>query len=625
MDKAIAAAIAQVLGEETARLDAAIARAFDQQGELASQVKALQVAREQDSEVLLDLMGEEVRKAVATHRAEFADIVLARAASLDALIARATERLAMLRDGERGEKGDPGERGMPGPQGDPGRDADPSLVAAKLLADEQARAMLRGPQGPQGERGDPGAPGQKGDPGERGVDGLRGSQGEPGRDGVDLARLGTVHRSWDFAREFPAGECLHFEGTTYQAKRVAYGDPFTDPDSWEERAVGVTAVEVSGSDRKLAFKQTLGRGDERVSEVALPIPIMRGVWTEGVEYEPHDLVTKDGALWRCLRATSAEPPGEDWQLAVGRGKAGKPGPRGEKGDPGIGITHVTVADAGLVIEMSDGSVADVDLVPAVKSIYDALLPQPVSGRWPVRRFAGDYSENNAYEAGDIVSTGRVLYLCTAAAPRNHSLLSDQYWQVLFAAPQGAGPGMGGGDVSELTARVHALERGIGDLSHLHVKGSLEKIINDLEKRVAQLEAAGGGGTPPPTPASIFMPVDNYGGGFVRARWIAGDYPTEDLLDGQPHRIGFELATVAGPGGALIADTDTLATGTFNGGLWFDAGGSLGKIIGSTGGDISRTALANYITTHAVLTAVYAATDPAHPTLTITKIETPPGP
>jgi hypothetical protein len=166
---------------------------------------------------------------------------------------------------------------------------------------------------------------------------------------------------------------------------------------------------------------------------------------------------------------------------------------------------------------------------------------------------------------------------------------------------------------------------LGDLSHLHVGGGLEKIILDLERRVAVLEAAGGGGTPPPTPADIFMPVDNYGGGFVRARWIAGDYPTEDLLDGQPHRIGFELATVAGPGGALIADTDTLATGTFNGGLWFDAGGSLGKIIGSTGGDISRTALANYITTNAVLTAVYAATDPAHPTLTITKIETPPGP
>lgn len=58
----------------------------------------------------------------------------------------------------------------------------------------------------------------------------------------------------------------------------------------------------------------------------------RGVWKEGEEYTLGDFVTLSGSLWHCNvdAGTKAKPgTGEDWTLAVKRGRDGRDGKDGE--------------------------------------------------------------------------------------------------------------------------------------------------------------------------------------------------------------------------------------------------------------------------------------------------------
>jgi hypothetical protein len=42
-----------------------------------------------------------------------------------------------------------------------------------------------------------------------------------------------------------------------------------------------------------------------------------GVYEQGREYMPQNFVTRSGAMWSCLRATTSRPGDSDaWQLAV---------------------------------------------------------------------------------------------------------------------------------------------------------------------------------------------------------------------------------------------------------------------------------------------------------------------
>lgn len=65
---------------------------------------------------------------------------------------------------------------------------------------------------------------------------------------------------------------------------------------------------------------------ERVKEFTFKAPFMlyRGVYQPGAEYERGDTITWDGSCWVALKDTSNKPgPGEDWQLAVKRGRNGR--------------------------------------------------------------------------------------------------------------------------------------------------------------------------------------------------------------------------------------------------------------------------------------------------------------
>jgi len=53
-------------------------------------------------------------------------------------------------------------------------------------------------------------------------------------------------------------------------------------------------------------------------------PGYKGVWKEGIGFEPGAMVTHGGSLWVCKATTILKPGTSDaWQLAVKRGKDGR--------------------------------------------------------------------------------------------------------------------------------------------------------------------------------------------------------------------------------------------------------------------------------------------------------------
>jgi hypothetical protein len=144
---------------------------------------------------------------------------------------------------------------------------------------------LDGKEGQKGETGAPGEKGEKGDPGQAGPQGERGEAGAPGE----------------------AGE------------RGEKGDPGTNG---KDGADGVITTKVAA---------------------------YRGVWADGEVYTLGDFVTWGGSLWHSNSAEVKSKPGdgEDWTLAVKRGRdgkdgkngdpgpIGKSGPKGDKGDRGF--------------------------------------------------------------------------------------------------------------------------------------------------------------------------------------------------------------------------------------------------------------------------------------------------
>jgi hypothetical protein len=98
------------------------------------------------------------------------------------------------------------------------------------------------------------------------------------------------------------------------------------------------AVEQAGHTVTLRFA-----AGARVKAFPLELPFLRdcGVYLEGTNYTPGDVVTWGGSLWACQAATTGRPglvaTAAAWRLCVkcGRdGKDGKPGERGPMGPAG---------------------------------------------------------------------------------------------------------------------------------------------------------------------------------------------------------------------------------------------------------------------------------------------------
>ena len=220
--------------------------------------------------------------------------------------------------GPQGERGDPGPEGPAGPQGAPGADG---------------RDGAEGPQGVQGPPGERGADGERGLPGADGKDGAPGEPGaigpagEPGQPGAE----GTPGRDGRDGLPGPAGEKGADGRHGLDGKDGAPGKDGLDGLGFDD-----IQVEYDG-ERRFSLKFVQGDRVKEFGAFTLPVMIDRGVFKQGTSYEQGDAVSWGGSIWIAQSATSAKPgeSGQEsraWRLGVQRGRDGKAGPPGPKGE-----------------------------------------------------------------------------------------------------------------------------------------------------------------------------------------------------------------------------------------------------------------------------------------------------
>jgi hypothetical protein len=140
-----------------------------------------------------------------------------------------------------------------------------------------------------------------------------------------------------------------------------------------------------------------------------------------------------------------------------------------------------------------------------------------------------------------------------------------------------------------------------------VLGPLPSSVADLSQRVTELEHTG-----EIAPPDLELTVDLYSGSFTR---IMGCDP---ITASPSQRIRLSLATVPGPNGTVFADLSGIS-GT--GAVWADFGGTIGKVVDTSGTSINGASLKEAIRRGQIIT-VHRGTDGTHPTLVVEKVENP---
>ena len=189
--------------------------------------------------------------------------------AIEAAVAPLLKRIEELeaRKPEKGEKGDVGERGPEGPSGVGvlGAFRDHKGVLILTLSDGRTQDVgdITGPRGFDGEKGDVGERGEIGPQGERGVPGY-----------------------------------------------------------------SLNAFDANVSDDGRTVLLSFADEAERFEvEMKFPVPLYRGVFREGEQYEAGDMVTWGGSLWHCSERTAEKPDEKSkdgaWRIAVKKGRDGK--------------------------------------------------------------------------------------------------------------------------------------------------------------------------------------------------------------------------------------------------------------------------------------------------------------
>jgi hypothetical protein len=156
--------------------------------------------------------------------------------------------------------------------------------------------------------------GEKGDSGERGE---RGETGIGVKDAL-IDRSGVLVLTLSDGTRRDLGVVIGKDGSDGQnGADGAPGEPGKDGFNLEDFDIE------KGSDGR-TFVLKFDRGDIRHEyELTFPAPVYCGIFKQGESYQPGDMVTWGGCLWHCDKATSAKPDGEDWTLAVKKGRDGK--------------------------------------------------------------------------------------------------------------------------------------------------------------------------------------------------------------------------------------------------------------------------------------------------------------
>ena len=228
-------------------------------------------------------------------------------------------------------------------------------VADRLAA---VRDGERGPAGPQGERGEKGDRGEAGPPGERGADGLNGADGPAGPQGErgEKGERGEAGPQGRLAAARDWTDSVHYEGSivthlgaTWQATRDTGREP--PHEDW----LCLASAGRDGADgTSFAIEGTFDalRADyRRLSVVAL-----------------------NGGSFVARRDNPGPCPGDGWQLLASVGKTGRPGERGgigARGPAGPAVVALHVSDQGLMtLTNADGSIAELDLYPLLSKLQD---------------------------------------------------------------------------------------------------------------------------------------------------------------------------------------------------------------------------------------------------------------
>lgn len=218
---------------------------------------------------------------------------------VDSPVVSLETRLAALemREPVKGVKGDPGADGRDGVDGKDALAPTPEQIDASLAAYLSAKPLPAGKDGKDGINGKDGAPGLQGEPGRPGDAGAKAMDGRDGRDG-------------------PAGSAGR-DGK--DGAPGINGKDGTDGLGFDDLEI------VHDGERTVTFRYTKG---EKVKETAIvfPVPIDRGVFKDGNQYQKGDAVSFGGSAWIAQRDTDDKPETSDaWRLAVKRGRDGASG------------------------------------------------------------------------------------------------------------------------------------------------------------------------------------------------------------------------------------------------------------------------------------------------------------
>lgn len=157
---------------------------------------------------------------------------------------------------------------------------------------------------PEVIKGDPGEPGQ---PGENGRDGRDGTDGKDAPGFVDVLKDGG-----ELVLTLQDGRLLR-TGIRDGEKGADGKDGFS-----------LEAFDVDrGTDGRTYILKFDGGDTRHEYELTFPVPVYCGVFKEGDDYVPGDMVTWGGSLWHCDAETKDKPGTDAWTLAVKKGRDGK--------------------------------------------------------------------------------------------------------------------------------------------------------------------------------------------------------------------------------------------------------------------------------------------------------------
>jgi integrin beta 3 len=255
------------------------------------------------------------------------------------------ERLAILRDGERGPPGEPGRTGS---DGAPGRDGSAGPPGPAGAAGERGRD---GQDGQKGDKGDPGAQGpagaagepgkdgegligpagpkgDKGDPGDIGPAGPAGTVGERGKDGESISGpagpQGAPGLQGPPGPEGPPGKLPLVK--QWQADAIHYQGDVVVHETGTFQARCDTARPLDSADWICLARSGANGKDGRSLNIC-------ETWDAKWDYAALDVVTVDRSWFVAKKDHPGPCPGPDWKAGPA-GKTGDKGLRGHQGEKG---------------------------------------------------------------------------------------------------------------------------------------------------------------------------------------------------------------------------------------------------------------------------------------------------